>query len=166
MKAAFARPVHSMLVHFPLALLALSIAADGAYFFMRAVTLRHVGFWALAGAAAGAILAVAAGLLDMRRAEIAHDVHPRVHRHMKVGFALLLGILSLAAWRWWIFVHGQAEVTAVYLDVGVLMMALAIFQGWLGGELVYTDGVFVRQVKTGEGEKAAFEATPKGSHEH
>jgi len=36
-----------------------------------------------AGAAAGAALAVPAGLFDMNRETIDHDAHQRVHTHMK-----------------------------------------------------------------------------------
>jgi len=141
------KPVHPMLVHFPLALLALSVATDGAFFFLKIESLRHTGWWSLAGAAMGGALTVAAGVFDMRRASLAEEVHARVHRHMKVGLVLLAAIAGLTFWRWMIFMDPAAQVSAVYLDCAILAMALALFQGWLGGELVYADGVFVRQPK-------------------
>ena len=51
-----------------------------------------------------------------------------------------------------------------YLDCGGLVVALAPFQGWLGGELVYTHGVFVRLAsQAGAGDDQA----PGGNaHEH
>ena len=160
------KPVHSMLVHFPLALLALSVASDLAFFFLKGESLRHAGWWSLVGAAAGGTLAVAAGIFDMRRANLAEEVHARVHRHMKVGLVLLAAIIALTFWRWTIFIDRSAEVTAVYLDCAILVMALALFQGWLGGELVYADGVFVKQVKARAGAKSQGHSGAKSGHNH
>ena len=161
--ASFKKPIHSMLVHFPLALVALSVAADVAFFFLKIESLRHTGWWALAGAAAGAALAVAAGIFDMRRASLADEVHARVHRHMRVGLALLAAIAGLTIWRW-TFIDSAAEVTAVYLDCAILVAALAIFQGWLGGELVYSDGVFVRQSRARASPEASGHSRGQSHH--
>lgn len=163
-KAGSARPLHPMVVHFPLALLALSTAADLAFFFLKIESLRHTGWWSLAGAAVGGALAVAAGLFDMRRASLNEEVHARVHRHMKVGLVLLAAITALTFWRWTVFLDTSAHVSAVYLDCAILVMALAMFQGWLGGELVYSDGVFVSHEKPRAGVKPQVPAKGKGGH--
>ncbi len=139
----FMRPIHPVLVHFPIALLALSVAADLGAFFTDIESLRATGWWSLAGAALGAIATVLAGIFDMRRADLKEEVHERVHRHMKVGFALLAVIVGLTIWRWTVFRQPGLAVSAIYLDCAILAMALAAFQGWLGGELVYKHGVFV-----------------------
>ena len=73
------KPVHPMLVHFPIALLLTSLLADAAYFFTAFEALRHAGWWMLAAASAGGLLAVMAGIFDMRRASLAEAVHERVH---------------------------------------------------------------------------------------
>jgi uncharacterized membrane protein len=139
------KPVHPILVHFPIALLSLSVAADVIGFFGVA-SLRDTGWWALLGAALGGVATVAAGLFDMQRAKMTEAVHHRVHRHMHVGLVLVVAIVGLAVWRGSVYYAGGI-VPMFYLDMAVLTMALATFQGWLGGELVYTDGVFVAQGK-------------------
>lgn len=139
------KPVHPMLVHFPIALLALSVAADLVAFFSNSASLRGTGWWALLAAAMGGVVTAAAGVFDMRRATLDADVHKLVHQHMKVGFALLAVIIALTVWRWTIYRQPGLAVTAIYLDVALLAMGLTGFQGWLGGELVYSHGVFVRQ---------------------
>lgn len=139
------KPLHPILVHFPIALLMLSVGSDLVGFLAHVESLRHVGWWALLGAAAGGIAAVAAGLYDMRRAQLTEEVHHRVHRHMKVGLVLLAAIIGLTFWRWRILTGNPSHVPVLYLDFAVLTAALAGFQGWLGGELVYSDGVFVQQ---------------------
>jgi uncharacterized membrane protein len=40
------RPVHPLVVHFPIALLALSVTADLFAFFARIDSLRSTGWWA------------------------------------------------------------------------------------------------------------------------
>ena len=153
------KPVHPMLVHFPIALLALSVAADLIAFFVHSESLRSAGWWALAGAV-GAGATVPAGLFDMSRADLQEEVHVRVHRHMKVGLALLTAILGLTLWRW-TFVRPGHPVSATYLDFALLTMALAAFQGWLGGNLVFSDGVSV-----GRARKAGPEDPKPASHHH
>ena len=118
------KPVHPMLVHFPIALLALSVITDSIAFFMPSDSLRPVGWWALVGSAVGAVAAVPAGLFDMGRADLQEEVHARLHRHMKVGFALLAAILVLTCWRWRTYVQPGLPVSATYLDFGILTMAL------------------------------------------
>ena len=137
------KPLHPILVHFPLALLPLSVASDLIGRFADVASLRDTGAWSMLAAAAGAVLTVAAGLYDMHRAPLAEDVHARVHRHRAVGFVLLAALLGLAVWRG-ILLADARIVPMLYLDLAVLTAALAAFQGWLGGELVYRDGVFVQ----------------------
>ena len=160
------KPLHPMLVHFPLALLAFSVAADVSFFFLKVESLRHVGWWSLAGAAIGGALTVAAGVFDMRRANLDEEVHARVHRHMKVGLVLFAAIAALTFWRWTVFLDRTAQVSAVYLDCAILVMALALFQGWLGGELVYSDGVFVKQPKARAGVEPQAPSKGKSGHHH
>ena len=82
-------------------------------------------------------------------AELKEEVHARVHRHMKVGLILLAAILALALWRWRIHTNSELTVGWSYLIAALLAVALTTLQGWLGGELVYSDGVFVRQAPSG-----------------
>lgn len=158
------KPIHPMLVHFPLALLSSAVVADTAFFFTREESLRHVGWWVLAAGAAGAVATAAAGIWDMRRATLAEEVHVRVHQHMKVGLLLSAAMIALATWRWTIFIDRTAYVSAVYLDCAVVVMAVALFQGWLGGDLVYSQGVFVKEENARGGAKPAASRGKSGHH--
>jgi uncharacterized membrane protein len=103
----------------------------------------------------------------MRRANLQEEVHHRVHQHMKIGFTLIAAIIGLTVWRWAIYTQPGLFVSAIYLDVAILTMVLAGFQGWLGGELVYSYGVFVKRAGPTEG--ANGEADPMGgktNHHH
>ena len=154
------KPVHPILVHFPIALLVTSFFADGAYWLTAIATLRHAGFWMLAAASVTGALTVLAGMFDMRRATLDGPVHERVHRHMWVGIGLYVVICVLTLWRW-TYYSSDTLLTLLYLDVAFLAMALAAFQGWLGGELVYTHGVFVAKKRLDP--QAATRPTTGGS---
>lgn len=164
------KPIHPLLVHFPIALLVFSVVADGLGYFLRLDSFASAGWWTMLATAASACVTVAAGLFDMRRAHhagiLSEEVHHRVHRHMYVGVALLVVILGLALWRWTLF-DGNRTVPMLYLDAGAVTLALAVLQGWLGGELVYSDGVFV-QVKATKGKEgdATSKQTQGPGHHH
>lgn len=138
------KPIHPLLVHFPIALLVSSFAADATYTIASVERLRDAGWWMLAAAALTAAPTALAGFIDMRRASLSAEVHVRVHRHMRVGIALLGVTVALAVWRWTFFTEPRGPLPMLYLDASFLAVALAAFQGWLGGELVYTHAVFVR----------------------
>ena len=160
------KPVHPLVVHFPIALLALSVTADVIAFFAGSDSLRSTGWWSLVGAGLGGALAVLAGLFDMRRADLGEHVHERVHRHMKVGVGLLTAILGLTFWRWTIYKQPGHSVSATYLDCAILTMALAGFQGWLGGELVFSHGVFVERAVPTAGANGEGEPEDQKRHDH
>jgi uncharacterized membrane protein len=150
------KPIHPMLVHFPIALLLLSVTADLAAFFADIQTLRDTAWWSLLGAAVSGVFTVLAGLYDMRRAQLQEEVHARVHRHMKVGLTLLAALAGLTLWRWTIHTSPESAVGWSYLAAALLVAGLTVLQGWLGGELVYSDGVFVRHARGGR--------LPEGTH--
>lgn len=101
----------------------------------------------------------------MRRPQLADAVHERVHRHIWAGIALFVAIGALTLWRWSFFRDPVSPLSPVYLDFSFLAAALAGFQGWLGGELVYTHGVFVAPPEA-EGAAPASRKKPaaRGSH--
>lgn len=142
------KPLHPILVHFPIALLVVSVGADAIGMLAAIPSLSHTGWWTMLAAAGGAVVTAAAGVLDMRRATLSDDVHHRVHRHMKVGIVLVIAILGLVFWRWRMQIAG-GPVSMYYIDAGLLVVALTGVQAYLGGELVYTDGVFVRTLAKG-----------------
>jgi uncharacterized membrane protein len=150
------KPIHPMLVHFPIALLLMSVTADFAAFFTDMRTLRDTAWWSLLGAAVSGLFTVLAGLYDMRRAQLKEEVHARVHRHMKVGLTLLTALVGLTLWRWTIHTNLDLTVGWSYLAAALLVVCLTGLQGWLGGELVYSDGVFVRHARGGR--------SPEGTH--
>lgn len=149
-------PVHPALVHYPIALVTLSVVADLFGYLTDSPSLQAAGTWALLGAGAGAAVAVIAGLFDMKRAKMKHLAHERVHIRMKVGFVLFAALAGLTIWRWVISLDPHHGLGWSYLIPAFVVLALTFFQGWLGGELVFTDGVGV--AATVHGTDSATEA--------
>ncbi len=149
-------PVHPAIVHFPIALITLSVVADLFGYLTDSATLRAAGFWALIGAASGGALAVVAGLFDMSREQIEDEAHERVHFHMKVGLTLFAAVAGLTIWRWLLYINAQNKPGWGYLIAALLVFGLALFQGYLGGELVFSDGVGV--ALTGQGAESPMHA--------
>ena len=79
-----------------------------------------------------------------------------VDLHLKIGWGLAAGLIVLAIWRWRIRQQARRVVTAPYVAVALLVLALTMFQAWFGGELVYSHGAGV--AAAGQGTESADKA--------
>ena len=149
-------PIHPALVHLPLACVLLSVLAD---FFARITgkdSLRAVGFWSLVAALIGGVLTIAAGYFDMNHAALSGETHGYVDVHLKIGWALAIGMTLLTFWRWWTWHKASPRIGGGYLFAAFLVLALTLFQGWFGGEMVYSHGAGV--AAAGQGTEPALNA--------
>jgi uncharacterized membrane protein len=146
-------PVHPALVHLPIAFVLLSVAADLTARLTksepRRAAFRTVGFWALIAALVGGALTIAAGYVDMNRAALTPETHELVDLHETIGWILGVSLVILSAWRWLIWHRGQMTINTAYLVGAFLVLAVTLFQGWYGGEMVYAYGAGV--APTGQG---------------
>ena len=154
-------PIHPAIVHYPVALMTFSVIADLLGYLTNSSSLQAAGTWALFGAGIGAAAAIITGLLDMKRAKLQHAAHKRVHVHMKVGLTLFVAIAGLIGWRWVVTLDPHHGLGWTYLIPAFVVLALTFFQGWLGGELVFTDGVGV--APTGRGTESPADAKKRVS---
>lgn len=145
-------PIHPAIVHYPVALMTFSVVADLLGYLSDSASLQAVGTWALFGAGVGAAVAIITGLFDMSRAKLKHAAHERVHVHMWVGLMLFAAIGGLTGWRWFVTLYPHHGLGWSYLIPAFVVLALTFFQGWLGGELVFSHRVGV--APTGEGTEA------------
>lgn len=157
-------PLHPALVHFPIAFVVLSDVFD----FIAAATgregLKQVGFWSLAAALVTGGITIALGYWDMSRAKLAPEVHDYVHLHLKIGWILAIAVALLCIWRWRIWSNPQSRLRAGYLMAGTLVLFLTLFQGWYGGEMVYSHGAGV--AAAGQGTEPMISATQRLSVVH
>jgi len=135
-------PLHPAIVHFPIALVTLSFIADLLGSWLNKTTLRITGFWSLAAALIFGIVAAITGYWDMTRETLGETDH-YVDLHMDTGLVLLGAIVVLFAWRWFIYARRQQVPKRFYLVLAFLVFCLTMFQGWYGGEMVYSQGAGV-----------------------
>ena|SRR5437868_3345298 len=139
-------PLHPLLVHFPIALWTVAVAADVAGWISGQALWWMISFGSQALGVLMATLAMLAGFLDyltIARHDPAQDTAVRHMMAMSTAWLLFLVSLALRGVRATDLSAaaappGWATVAAIG---GFLAMALG---GWLGGQLVYRFGVGVR----------------------
>jgi uncharacterized membrane protein len=168
-------PIHPILVHFPVSLVTVAVGADVIGRLRPSAETRTLGFWCLVVAVFGAAGAVAAGFIDMYRADLAETTHSYVHLHRDIGLLLLAALALLAVWRWRIWRRTAPADRAgwPYLLSAMAVFTLVVFQGWFGGELVYGHGAGVSAAGQGvespeEGQMrlAPFARFTEAAHDH
>jgi uncharacterized membrane protein len=147
-------PLHPAFVHFPIALVVFSFLTDALGRFSNKASLRAAAFWSLIGALVFGAITAAAGYYDMIRLRgVLGDTFRYVDFHMDVGFILVGAVVVLTAWRF-IYARRDRSPGFPYLIAALLVMGLVLFQGWYGGEMVYTQGAGV--AATGKGTEPAI----------
>jgi len=151
------RPLlHPMLVHFPIALIFVSVALDWIGFALRLPNLTRAGFYVLVLGAAGAGLAAisgpdhAGGDAAVQSLLVSHQTFALITVALAVG---LLLIRYLAA-------EGLGGIGAVgYLAATLALLVAVTLTGYYGGELIYHHGIGV--VSNGI---VAGDGGPQGAH--
>ena len=137
-------PIHPIIVHFPIALLCVSVAFDILARRWPGSGLRDTSFYCLLAGALGAALAVVTGGMEEELAERAGAPESVLELHESLGtvtlivFVALLG-LRLAMQRGWI-----KDIPPLTLGLGVIGVVLLALTGYWGGELVYVYGIGVK----------------------
>lgn len=134
-------PIHPMLVTIPIGLWVTSLVCDVIYASTRTVFWYDMAWWAMAFGVIGAIAAAVPGLIDynttIRRSERAYKT---ARLHMILNFtAVALFALNLYLRA----DYNAATGSMLWMTIGlsVLTMVGVGVSGWLGGELVYRDGI-------------------------
>ncbi len=142
-------PIHPAIVHFPIALIIVAFFADLFFRKSQRPSLRNFGFGCLLAALGLGVVTLIAGYYDMVRLPLTEPSHDYVHIHMYTGFALAAVLIALTFWRWRILRSSAQMVSGSYLGLGIVLLALTLFQGWYGGEMVYSQGIGVAAAEKG-----------------
>jgi uncharacterized membrane protein len=136
--------LHPMLVVFPLGLLATSVAWDICYLATDNPRWGMISFWTIVAGVIGAVLAAVPGFIDwlaIPRRTRAKDVGLY---HMILNLAVLaLFVVSLLAR--WAAPRGYEFAGPGRMLWGWIGVAIALVSAWLGGELIETLGISVRE---------------------
>lgn len=137
----FGHPAHQMLIVFPLGLLGTSVIFDVVYWFTANPTYSLVGFWMAVSGIIGGLIAAPFGLIDWlaipseTRAKSVGIIHGG-------GNLLVTALFALSAYLRWNDATRHAP-DGFTLSLSAVGFFLALFTGWLGGELVDRLGVGV-----------------------
>jgi uncharacterized membrane protein len=142
-------PIHPALVHFPIALTTLSFVFDLCGRMLHRRSLYSAGWWTLVASVVTTIAAIPLGYFDFSRAELSEGTRLLVETHVRIGWLLLGVLLLLGGWRWLIRRQPDRGPEGRYLSVAALVMIIALFQGWYGGEMVYSHGAGVAAADQG-----------------
>lgn len=146
-------PYHPAFVHLPIALLTFSFLTELLGRITGKDSLRASAWYSLIGAVIGTALSVVFGLWDMNRYHetMSRETDEFVHWHMRVGYALLAAVVALTLWRWFSYSRVGKSPGWGYLIASLLVMGLTYYQGWLGGEVVFSHGVGVAPAESASG---------------
>jgi uncharacterized membrane protein len=137
-------PLHPAVVHFPIRLVTLAVAAEFIGYFADSANARTVAWWSLVAALIGVAITVPLGYIDMWRATLAPPTHELIHVHLKIGWVIAVLVLLLTLWRWRLRAAASSAQTRTvgggYLTCAAIVLALVLFQGWFGGEIAYAYG--------------------------
>jgi uncharacterized membrane protein len=146
--------LHPVVDHFSIALLVVAVLIDVvALIFSQRISLRHTALTLMIIGAIAAAASYGTGdiegdrVWDLVSAGKAHDV---LKLHAQLGYYLMIAFAVLALWRILIEAVGFMQSTRqVYLALAVVAVGVLLYQGSLGGELVYTFGVGTGQMAAG-----------------
>ena len=138
---AFGHPIHPTLIGFPIGLFGTAVIFDIISMITGSPTWRHVGFYMIGAGDIAGLVAAVFGLMDWlaitsgTRAKRVGGIHG-------VGNVVLVVLFAAS---WWLRLPQPTEPTKLALTLSFLGAALAIYTGWLGGELVFKHAVGVEQ---------------------
>lgn len=139
----FRSPLHPALVHLPIALFPVSLLLDlGSWMCpWRDLYLTRGAFVTLVGGLATALLAAVFGLADFASIRRDHPARAVAIQHLVLNVVALLLFAVSAVFRYPFL--DAATTGGIPLALSVAGVAILAYSGYLGGHLVYSDGVGV-----------------------
>jgi uncharacterized membrane protein/nitrite reductase/ring-hydroxylating ferredoxin subunit len=139
-------PIHPMLVHFPIGLFVLSFIFDLVSFFLPGTPfLLRDSFYAMLLGVVVALLAAIPGLVDY--SDIRRD-HPG-KRTATIHMVLNLAAVAIYAFNFWLRFPPRfgSSIGLLPLFLSVVGISLISISGYLGGKLIYDEGIAVGRHK-------------------
>jgi nitrite reductase/ring-hydroxylating ferredoxin subunit/uncharacterized membrane protein len=136
----FGHPVHPALVHFPIGLFLLSFLFDATSIFGEGGNLLVLAsFYAMLGGVAMALLAAVPGLADWWDIRRDHRARATASTHMALNLAAV-ALYAISLLLRYGELNAGTTATVPFL-LATAALALIFFSGYLGGSLVYSDGI-------------------------
>jgi uncharacterized membrane protein len=131
-------PLHPMLIPFPIAFLAATLFCDIAFWFTAGTGWAAAAMWLLGAALVTAAAAAVAGFTDFLGSERIRAMSDAWQHMIGNVIAVVLALVSFGLR----FAYGaEAMVLPWGLLLSLAIVAIMVFTGWKGGEMVYVHGV-------------------------
>lgn len=158
--------LHPVADHFSIALLVIAVLVDlVALIFSERASLRHTALTLMIIGALAVAASFGTGDLEGERIWDLVNGHAKdvLKLHAELGRYLMYTFAILALWRVLIQAFGFMQRTnGIYLLLAIIAVGVLLYQGKLGGELVYTYGVGTGPMAAGAVKAMAAE-TPAGA---
>lgn len=135
--------IHPMFVHFPIALIFVTVAIDFIGLIFKREQLFFAGTVTSLFALAGAITAVITGLIAEDSAWHPASVNEMLDTHELMGFIVLGLIAVLVIFRLAMHDRLNKRMGWIAFGIGAAAVIFVSYGGYLGGEMVYSHGAGV-----------------------
>lgn len=133
-------PIHPMLVPFPIGFLVGAFFTDLAYVLWTWAPFAYFSSWLIAAGIVSALLAAIFGFIDFFGERRIRQMRQSWYHMVGNLLAVVLSIVNL-------FIHNRDGAMAVIptgITLSGIVAVLLVFNGWMGGDMVYRGGVGVR----------------------
>jgi uncharacterized membrane protein len=139
-------PIHSIIVHFVIAMTIFSFIFEVLGYCTRNPNLFKVSFWNLFVAAIAIFLAVIFGQFEAGLANVYDTVEPVLNFPTIMGWSLLAIVVAITAWRFVIRSRNPSRILPAYLGAATFLVCLVFLQTYLGSQLVWVYGLHIEPV--------------------
>lgn len=136
-------PIHPMVVHFPIALLTVSLLFDLISMRWKSASFRDAGLYTLLAGLLGAAAAVVTGAIAEETVEDSDIPEALLNIHETLGYATLALFIGLLGLRLLMRRGVVREIPALYVTLGFIGVVVLLVTGYYGGVLVYDFGAGV-----------------------
>ena len=136
--AVAGHPLHAMSVHFPIALVFITLAVDMLLWWTGDPFWIRVGVWSSGGAF---LSGVAAGIVGTAELLLVPEIRQRIASWTHAVMAMML--IAVMGTNWGLRLGDTGEVLPHGLLLSLLAAVFAGFAGWHGGKLIFHHGVGV-----------------------
>jgi uncharacterized membrane protein len=134
--AVAGHPIHAMLVHFPIALVAVTLGCDLFLWLSADPFWQRAAVWSAGGAFVAGVIASAVGLAELL---LVTGIRKRIASWSHGVVAVML--VAVIGMNWGMRVWGDVSVIPYGLALSVLALINVAFAGYHGGKLVFDHGV-------------------------
>lgn len=138
-------PLHPFFTHFPIALLVVGLAFEMLAQIRKQPMFGELSFWMLLGASAGAALSVISGGWEADKLKLDQAQQLLVEQHETAAYIAAWLIAALFVWKLLRRQLMQLGEMRMFLGAYLVTVAILLYVGWLGGNLVYSEGIGVQK---------------------